>query len=703
MLLKRARICNYHNFGEVSIVFEPFSALVGPNNIGKSSILHALDYIFTPSHPRNVVISKTDFSDASKPIIVEAVLGGLNSADQAAFYHDDGLINTIDNTITIRFESSWSSADQDVLSECYFVRGDLPESQQRMVDFSTRYKQYLPYYIISSERSAVQEMGISKNRDLGRVLRVYSSDYLKPLPTLLAELKTAFQIIQKDKNNWPGFPIDLFNKADTISLDVFTAIPPDFILQLSGKDLVIIDKTLDALDLKWKGIGDDLLPFTERERQTAYREYLAQIVEKMPILIRRAKTQLSLYELRNGMLEERKFEEMNLGFKQIFDTMLPGQTVGINLFSIQDDDLISQMSVDLDDQSILTTGSGFQSMFVIGLKLVRMLAQLRTSSGSHNIRNFVVGIEEPENHLHPHMQRHLVNFVRKLQDVWMKEGYQLQIVITSHSPSVICRFEPWELILLQRENNKVSAYKWENNQIEAMVKELEAEPKKRGKKTTQLQLFVDFFMEHFSDVFFSQCVIIVEGDTEEGAIPVWAKKISPPLDFDNLGICIINSSGDNMQYAMKVLGTFKIPHVVLYDRGDNHTVDNISKGRLFPSKNNEFEDDLFETAQLKSLIKAVINSNSDESNQYRFGALKGMIDECAKIADLEGLVSLIENDSLKPDSVQLLWKEVKNWIKKSKGLFQGKMIAQETSEEEIPKYICEMFDDIRKSIIQRVA
>jgi len=695
MILKNAKIQNYRNFDVVNIPFEVFSVLVGPNNIGKSSVLQALEYVFSPVNPRNLIITKSDFYDPGKNILVEVVLGDLDEKDKAAFYHDDGLINATDNTITIRFVSAWSSVDQDVESECYFVRLDLPEDQQRIADFTNKYKPFLPYFIISSERSAVHEVGISKNRDLGRVLRVYSSDYLKPLPTLLAELKAVIDILEKRKSDWADFPGDLFVKVSQLSGEVFGVITPDFVINLDVGRIGAIDDALEDLEKKWEETEGILNEFVAAHREAMFIEHFLQIMEKMPILIKRAKTQLSLYELRSGMMEERKFEEMNLGFRQIFDDMLPGQKVGVNLFSIQDDELISQISVDLDDQSILATGSGFQSMFVIGLKLVRLLAQLR-ASGVNNIRNFVVGIEEPENHLHPHMQRHLIDFVRKLQLLWKKEGYQLQVILTTHSPSVVSRFIPCELILLKTENGSVIANKCKADQVEIMAKELEPDERKARKKAAQLQLFIEFFMGHFADVFFSTVVLIVEGETEEGAIPIWANKLNPIIDFNHLGVCVINPKGDNIVYAMKVLDAFNISHVVIYDNGDNHAVDGVSRGRLYPSKNNEFEDDLLEGAHLQSLISAGIMSTFGNTNDERLRWVKGNIPECSHIQSLEEVIVLLNQNVLSAESVAKVRSQVKGWLKHSKSMLLGKAIAKNTEEQEIPQYIKDAFEEVRK-------
>jgi len=695
MYLQSTRICNYRNFKEIYVSFEMFSALVGPNNIGKSSILQALEYIFTPAHPRNVLITKADFSDPSKEIIVDAVLGDLDKDDKDAFYHDDGLINLTNNTVTIRFVSSWSSVDQDVENECYFVRDDLPKEQQRIADYSNRYKQLLPYFVISSDRSASQEMGISKNRDLGRILRVYSSDYLKPLPTLIAEIKTTVEDIEREKANWTNFPTIEFQQSKEVADDVLKKIPPDFAKQIVGQDADEVDEMLDKLDREWETTQTPLKEFVEKNPEIVFRDHLLKLIERLPILIKRAKIQNSLYELRSGMLEEQKFEDMNLGFKEIFDTMLPGQNIGVSLFSIQDDELISQISVNLDDQSVLNTGSGYQSMFVIGLKLVRMLAQLQVSE-SKIIRNFIVGVEEPENHLHPHMQRHLINFIRRLQQLWKEKGYQLQILTTTHSPSVVSRFEPIEIILLQKSNNKAIASKLRRNQIEELIQKLEPDIKNRGRKANKLQRLIETFPDIYADIFFSSFVIIVEGQTEEGAISVWSAKIRKPIDFDSKGVFVIKA--DNMRYTAMVLDAFNVSYAIVFDAKDNHNLADVPAEKLLGTKTGEFEDNLMAIAKPIHVLSALVEADNILKNQERAKGLSGQIREFKMVDDLEDVIEILSANPISAESEAVLKKNLKSWLNDSKGFVLGRLLAKHTEQDEIPQYILDMFDFVRKQI-----
>ena len=697
MLLQKAIIVNFRNLENVTIPFERFSALVGPNNIGKSSILQALEFIFAQTNARNVQISKADFLDPSKPIVIDAILGDINSEDAAAFYHDDGLINPINKTIRIRFVSTWSSVEQDVRNECYFIRDDLPDTQQRVADFYANYKQAVPFFLISSDRLASQEIGLTKNRDLGRVLRIYSSDYLKPLATLRSEIQTACKKIQDEKVNWIDFPNNEYDLFEKEVMEIIKIIQNDFSQQLTRDAIASFDQQLDTILQNWPSTSHDLVEFNSNNSDKPYFKLLQIIIEKTPILIRRARVQLSLHDLRSGILEERSFEEMNLGFKEIFDEMLPDQKLGISLFSIQDDDLISQVTVDFDERSILANGSGYQSMFVIGLKLVRTLAQLRFSEDT-NVRNFVLCIEEPENHLHPHMQRHFINFLKKVQSLWEKDGYQLQIIITTHSPSIVCRYKPSELIHLRKFKGVVQANKWGSDDLVEIVQLQESDPSKQGNVQHQLEICLEYFMERYADVFFSNLVIVVEGFSEEGAVPIWASKLSNPFDFDQLGVCFLNTQGDQMKYYLRILEAFHLDFVVLYDKGDKHEIEWLDKQLVFPTNGKAFEKSLLLSAKLENLIEALVEIDFSTNNERRLADIMHRIGTFSGVIEWGDVVSKLKNEQIQTEDYEKLKCTIFKGLTKRKSLLLGRSIAKHTEESEIPENIRSMFVFSRKLI-----
>lgn len=701
MRLQEAIIRNYRNLENISVPFERFSALVGPNNIGKSSILQSLEYVFSQTNARNVQISKADFLDPSKPIIIDVIMGDINEDDAAVFYHDDGIINPQNKTIRVRFVSTWSSIEQDVQNECYFVRDDLPVNQERVTDFYSNYKQAVPFFLISSDRLASKEIGLTKNRDLGRVLRIYSSDYLKPLATLRAEILTACKKIQVEKVNWVDFPEDKYTVLVNEIEEITKLIQNDFGQQLTRETASSYTEQLEKFSDNWPIISSPLVEFIPGNLEKPYIKFLQVVLEKTPILMKRAKVQLSLHDLRSGILEERRFEEMNMGFKAIFDEMLPDQKLGVSLFSIQDDDLISQVSVDFDERSILANGSGYQSMFVIGLKLVRTLAQLRFSEDT-NVRNFVLAIEEPENHLHPHMQRHFVNFIKKVQALWLKEGYQLQVIITTHSPSIVCRYKPSELIHLKKEGGIVQANKWTNDTLNKIVQAQEPNVDKHGDVQQQLELCLESFLEQYADVFFSNLVIVVEGFSEEGAIPVWASKLSEPFDFDQLGICFLNTQGDRMKFYLRILEAFHLDYVVLYDSGDKHEIGWVDKAKVFPTNGKAFEKSIISSANIVSLIEALFEIETPMSKNKRFYDVRQRVASFSNVNNWEDAIAILRTNGISEEDIEKLQREILKWLSKRKNLILGRSIAKHTNESEIPENIKLMFSYSRTLISSKL-
>jgi len=84
MKLKRARIQNFRCLEDVEISFENVTTFIGPNGVGKSSVLRALDWFFNGD--RAVLLTDEDVYDKAteRRIRVEAEFGELSPDDRAA-------------------------------------------------------------------------------------------------------------------------------------------------------------------------------------------------------------------------------------------------------------------------------------------------------------------------------------------------------------------------------------------------------------------------------------------------------------------------------------------------------------------------------------------------------------------------------------------------------------------------------------------
>lgn len=698
MYLKEARIQNFRNFDDFAVRLEQFSVIIGANNVGKTNFLEALGYVFAPTSARNVRVSNRDFFDPAEPIVIEVVFGDLTESDKAAFYHETGIINPEANTITIRFESSWSSDEQDVFNECYFVRDDLDE-EQRNVGFTRRFKEHVPFFAIPASRSARQEIGLSRRKDFGRVMRLFADDYLKPIEALSQDVYDDLEAVREDvdlwEERWEDFPHAELESVQSEVDRLQALIQEGLIVDDIGGSNNEVQNELIAFEERWNRVNvslQDVLEDLEEEKaEPLLFESVDRLLTRTRVLLNRCNAQVALHNLRDDMLSNQHFGELTGQLSDVFGEILPDQDIGLNLFPIQDDELISRVSVDIDDFPLLGHGSGYQSIFVIGIKLVRTLSQLVQSEGI-DVRNFILAVEEPEAHLHPHMQRHLVKSLRRIQELWAEEGYALQVISTTHSPSIVTRISPHELVIFHKAADGTNAVKWEEDELQRIVEELEPDQANWGKKYNQLRNWTDFFFERYADVFFSNCVIVVEGDTEEGAIPIWADKLDPPVDFDQLGISLVNAEGSSITYTLKILDEFGIDHVCLHDRGDDHEVD-VSSGGTHATQGDELEDDVVASVEVSSILQAIELVSSESSNADRLGWIRGHIEGCSEFYETRELVDALEAGELHPDEVDKLRAEARRWMLKTKNLSFGRALAQATTEDEIPEVCRDLVED----------
>jgi putative ATP-dependent endonuclease of OLD family len=163
-------------------------------------------------------------------------------------------------------------------------------------------------------------------------------------------------------------------------------------------------------------------------------------------------------------------------------------------------------------------------------------------------------LDEPEAHLHPLAQKWLAKQMFKMA----QDG--LQLIITTHSPY---------FINLEFINGIYLVYKNEQTQVSnTSASELAEFCRDTGAAKADEKTIIPFYSSHSKphilNGFFAKKIILVEGETEELALPFYFEKIG--LDTLKEGIAIIGVSGKgNLAKWWRLFSCYEIPTFVCFD------------------------------------------------------------------------------------------------------------------------------------------
>ena len=228
---------------------------------------------------------------------------------------------------------------------------------------------------------------------------------------------------------------------------------------------------------------------------------------------------------------------------RLLDMIGANQALNTELAVAPDDPLRAirtmRLYVDGDAHRSLASSS-LGTLNVLYLALLELGLDQRLAE--KDIAHVVMAIEEPEAHLHPHLQRLIF---KRLLDAPSKAHTTL---VTTQSPHIASVAPPKSLVVLRTVGNqaKVAAAHRAN------LAEAEWNDIARYLDTTRAELV------------FARRVLLVEGYAEQVLVPVLAK--AHGLDLDKLGISVCAIHGTHFDSYAKFCNALEIPWAIITDR-----------------------------------------------------------------------------------------------------------------------------------------
>ena len=481
MYIEKVEIENFRIFGEKAEIFfqKGLNMLIGENNSGKTAIIDAIRLVMSlGTYKRNLYMDESDFhvneyGVRSSNAKISLYFNDLNEEQKAELLYLSYVINPNSNNAEIHVNYTLYLNNKGE----YRVKEEvLGYNEQTIPDKECLQK--LTSIYMPAIRNAEKDMQPSKYSQLSQLLLKFANT---------KEKKENLVKIVRNMNNSIIKDITISEMQDSINKNL-KSIEKEIINQKINISLA--ESSINDIGATLKLTNSKELKkifINKEEKDRIVSELIADIedVEKYINEISEDTYIVNIQEMKNDGVDIKE----SLKDKTEINFFIKQNGLGYNNILSMATELSNSKQIETDD-------------FVLML------------------------LEEPEAHLHPQLLYLLNDF--------LQENNNMQIILTSHSPTLISRFKIDKLIILQQNEDKINISNLSNIKFGKGEQEI-------------IERYLDVTK---SQMFFAKGIIFVEGITEALLINEFSKILK--RDLDKYAVEIVNINGVDFEPFAKI-------------------------------------------------------------------------------------------------------------------------------------------------------
>ena len=510
MYISKITVQNYRNFSSLELDLQSFTLIIGENNVGKTNLLNAIGLILSPdiSFYQKRVLETDDFHYQTV----------LNFKKQVISEREFSKLNFPEVRVDLFFEKM--NPDQKaVMNDCFINDGITTIGEKAQITY------------LSS---------ISQIDDLEKKWFLEIKKNLISLTKI--DTETAEQFEQRQIQSI-SFPIEYYRyilfggNNETQKVDFSW---------LSFLRMELLDAMRDAKSQLLAGGRNTLLYSILNtrtvEQTTSTKKDIDSIKEKLAELNQ-------IITNKNSVFTEIK-NDIEQFLKSISEEDENG-LINFQFSGVEESEILKKLSLIYGSEpiSIERNGLGRNNLLYISL----LLSQLIKDVDKKKVYFRLIGIEEPEAHLHPTLQVHLSRNINEGNE-------ERQVIITSHSTHITSQLDLNNTVVLYKNKGKIEPH--------YLLNSIPKDSKK------YLQKYLDATK---STMVFSRKIILVEGISEQLVIPEFFKLYTKET-LEKKNITIVNVQGVAIKHFLEVIKAgYFIKCLVFTDSDDNTRADNLKE------------------------------------------------------------------------------------------------------------------------------